>query len=48
MTVDEVFNLLDRYNAGPIEGRITSSSFGRPVGYIGPPRTIELGLRFGF
>jgi hypothetical protein len=44
----QVFNLFDRFNAGPIEGRITSSSFGRPVGYIGPPRTIELGFRFGF
>jgi len=44
----QVFNLLDRFNGGPVEGRVTTSSFGRAVGYAGPPRTVELGLRLGF
>jgi len=44
----QVFNLFDRYNAGPSEGRITSINFGEPVGYSGPPRTIQLGLRVGY
>jgi len=44
----QVFNLLDRFNGGPIEGSVTSPNFGLPVGQIGPPRTFEAGLKFGF
>lgn len=44
----QVFNLLDRFNGGPVEGRVISPDFGRPIGQIGPPRTLELGLRLGY
>ena len=44
----QVFNLLDRFNGGPVEGRVTSTDFGRPVGQAGPPRILELGLKLGF
>lgn len=44
----QVFNLLDRFNGGPIEGSVTSPNFGLPVGQLGPPRTFEAGLKFGF
>ena len=43
----QVFNLLGRFNGGPIEGRVTSRSFGQPVGQVGPPRTVEIGLKLG-
>jgi len=43
-----VFNVLDRWNGGPIQGRVTSADFGLPIGQIGPPRTIEAGLKIGF
>ncbi len=41
----QVFNLLNRYNPGPIEGRARAANFGQPIGQIGPPRTFELGMR---
>ncbi len=44
----QVVNALDRFNGGPIEGRVTSQNFGQAVGQLGPPRTFELGLRLGF
>ena len=44
----QVVNLLDRFNGGPVEGRVASQTFGRPVGRAGPPRTVQLGLRLGF
>jgi hypothetical protein len=43
-----VANLLDRFNGGPVEGRVASQEFGRPVGLAGPPRTVQLGVRLGF
>lgn len=47
-TFVQVFNLLDRVNGGPVEGRATSLDFGRAIGQVGPPRTIELGMRVRF
>lgn len=44
----QVFNLFDRFNGGPVEGRVVSRSFGRPIGQVGPPRTLEAGFRAGF
>jgi hypothetical protein len=44
----QVFNLFDRFNPGPIEGRATSAAFGEPTGQVGPPRTVEVGFRLGF
>lgn len=44
----QVFNVLDRWNGGPIDGRVTSFDFGRPIGQLGPPRTIEAGLKIDF
>jgi hypothetical protein len=44
----QVFNLMDRFNGGPVEGRVTSRNFGDPIGQVGPPRTLELGLRLAF
>ncbi len=44
----QVFNLMNRYNPGPIEGRAVSSHFGEAIGQVGPPRTIELGIKLDF
>ncbi len=44
----QVFNLLDRFNEGPIEGRIVSPNFGKAIGQVGPPRTLEFGMKVGF
>jgi hypothetical protein len=44
----QVFNVLDRENAGLIEGRVISKNFGRPITLAGPPRTIELGLKLAY
>lgn len=44
----QVFNLFDRENAGTVEGRAISPSFGRVISLAGPPRTLELGLKFGY
>jgi hypothetical protein len=41
----QVFNLFDRFNGGPVEGRVTSREFGSAIGQVGPPRTVEAGLR---
>lgn len=44
----QVFNLFDRVNAGPIDGRIGSRYFGQPLALLGPPRTVEMGVRVDF
>jgi hypothetical protein len=44
----QVFNLLDRVNYGRIYGRIDSPLFGKGITLAGPPRTVELGLRFTY
>jgi len=44
----QVFNLMDRFNGGPIEGRATSLNFGEPIGQVGPPRTLEFGFKLDF
>ncbi len=44
----QVFNLLNRFNGGPVDGAVTSREFSRPVGQAGPPRTLEIGLKMGF
>ena len=43
----QVINLLDRENAGLIEGRALSQSFGRTISLAGPPRIVEFGIKFG-
>ncbi len=42
----QVNNLFDTNNVGLIEGRAISKNFGRAIGVAGPPRIIELGLKF--
>jgi hypothetical protein len=44
----QVFNVFDRFNGGPIDGTATSRTFGQPVGQIGPPLTVELGVALSF
>ena len=44
----QVFNLLNRENAGLIEGRVLSRNFGETITLAGPPRTVELGFKVGF
>ena len=44
----QVFNLMDRFNGGPIEGRVTSRNFGEAIGQVGPPRTLEFGFKLDF
>jgi hypothetical protein len=41
----QIFNVANRFNAGPIDGRATTRTFGRPIGQVGPARTVELGLK---
>jgi hypothetical protein len=44
----QVFNLFDRFNGAAVEGSATSKHFSQPLGLAGPPRTFEVGVRFGF
>ncbi|MCZ6832539.1 MAG: TonB-dependent receptor [Acidobacteria bacterium] len=44
----QIFNVLDRFNGGPIEGRVIAPDFGQPIGQVGPARTFELGVRMAF
>ena len=44
----QIFNLFDRANLGWVDGELTSETFGEPQVLIGPPRIVELGVRFGF
>jgi len=47
-TLLQVFNRLDRFSGGPVEGRAPSRDFGSAIGLVGPLRTPELGLNVGF
>jgi len=44
----QVINVLDQENPGLIEGRVLAGNFGGVIGLAGPPRSIELGLKFGY
>ena len=44
----QIFNVLDRFNAGTLEGAVTSTRFGEPTNQAGPPRTLEMGLKVAF
>jgi hypothetical protein len=44
----QVFNLFNRENYATIEGRATARNFGEGIALAGPPRSVELGLRFGY
>jgi hypothetical protein len=44
----QVFNLFNRVNGGPVNGRVSTETFGEPLGLLGPPRTVEAGLRLEF
>jgi len=44
----QVFNLINRENYATIEGRATARNFGEGIALAGPPRSVELGLRFGY
>ena len=44
----QVFNLFNRENFALIEGRATARNFGEGIALAGPPRSVELGLSFGF
>ena len=44
----QVFNVLDRENAGLTEGRATSRNFGETITLAGPPRTLEAGFKISY
>jgi hypothetical protein len=44
----QIFNLLDRFNAGTLDGAVTSRRFGEPFNQAGPPRTLEMGFKMAF
>ena len=44
----QIFNVLNRFNGGLVEGRVLASNFGAVISNAGPPRTIELGFKMGF
>jgi hypothetical protein len=44
----QVFNVLNRFNGGLVEGRALARNFGEVITAAGPPRTIELGVKIGF
>ena len=44
----QVFNVLNRFNGGLVEGRALARNFGAVITAAGPPRTIELGLKISF
>jgi hypothetical protein len=44
----QIFNVLNRYNGGPIEGRVISNNFGKPIGQVTIPRTVQFGAGFNF
>jgi outer membrane receptor protein involved in Fe transport len=44
----QIFNLFDSVNLGLVDGRITSTNFGRGITLAGPPRTVLTGFQFGF
>ena len=44
----QIFNVLNRYNGGLVEGRVLASNFGAVISNVGPPRSFELGFKMGF
>ena len=44
----QIFNVLNRYNGGLIEGRVLASNFGAVISNAGPARSFELGFKMGF
>ena len=44
----QIFNLFNRANRGYVDGAINSRNFGKPLTLVGPPRIVEMGVRFGF
>ena len=44
----QVFNVLNRFNGGLVEGRALARNFGEVITAAGPPRMIELGLKIAF
>jgi hypothetical protein len=44
----QIFNVLDRFNGGLVEGRTLATNFGQAISYGGPPRMLELGFKLGF
>ncbi len=44
----QVFNVFNRENFATVEGRATARNFGEGIALAGPPRSVELGLRFGY
>ncbi|HEY3174227.1 MAG TPA: carboxypeptidase regulatory-like domain-containing protein [Candidatus Polarisedimenticolia bacterium] len=44
----QVFNVLDRFNPGTLDGAVTSRRFGEPFNQAGPPRILEMGLKMAF
>jgi hypothetical protein len=44
----QIFNVLNRYNGGLVEGRALASNFGAVISNAGPPRSFELGFKMGF
>ena len=44
----QIFNVLNRYNGGLVEGRVLASNFGAIISNAGPPRSFELGFKMGF
>jgi hypothetical protein len=44
----QIFNVLNRYNGGLVEGRALATNFGAVISNAGPPRSIELGFKMGF
>lgn len=47
-TFVQIFNALNRYNGGLVEGRALATNFGAVISNAGPPRTFELGFKLGF
>ncbi|MEE8386659.1 MAG: TonB-dependent receptor, partial [Dehalococcoidia bacterium] len=44
----QIFNIFNRANRGFVDGAINSRNFGKPLTLMGPPRIVEMGVRFGF
>jgi hypothetical protein len=44
----QIFNVLNRFNGGLVEGRALATNFGAVISNAGPPRSFELGFKMGF
>jgi hypothetical protein len=44
----QVINVFNHANLAGVDGAINSANFGKPLTLAGPPRIVELGLKFGF